>query len=61
MCWAGSNVQLAPDSQYYIAQVFIDDPANSDKAIALLNAAVASEQPFVNRKAAEDLLAKNKR
>lgn len=53
---ANANV-LTPDSRYYIAKVMLNDPKRSEDAARVLEVAVESDQPFVNRKAATELLA----
>lgn len=52
---ANANV-LTPDSRYYIAKVMLNDPKRTDDAARVLEVAVESDQPFVNRKAATELL-----
>ncbi|MEX2187628.1 MAG: tetratricopeptide repeat protein [Pirellulales bacterium] len=51
---------VTPDSRYYIASLLEADPKRTDDAIKVLEAAVESELPFVNRTAATRLLAKLK-
>lgn len=48
---------LTPDSRYYIAKVLLNDPKRTDDAMKVLQVAVDSDQPFVNRTAATELLA----
>ncbi len=47
---------LTSDSRYYIAKVLLNDPKRTDDAMKLLEVAVESDQPFVNRTAATELL-----
>jgi Tfp pilus assembly protein PilF len=47
---------LTSDSRYYIAKVLLSDPKRTDDAIKELETAIESDQPFVNRKAATELL-----
>jgi hypothetical protein len=48
---------LTSDSKYYIAKVLLNDPKRTDDAARILENAVESDQPFVNRKSATELLA----
>jgi tetratricopeptide (TPR) repeat protein len=51
---------LTPDSKYYVAKVLLNDAKRTEDAARMLESAVESDQPFVNRKAATDELAKLK-
>jgi tetratricopeptide (TPR) repeat protein len=47
---------LTPDSKYYVAKVLLTNPKGTEDAARILETAVESDQPFVNRKAATELL-----
>jgi tetratricopeptide (TPR) repeat protein len=48
---------MSPDSKYYYASVLMNDPNRLNILVVILQSAVESDQPFVNRAKATELLA----